>query len=176
MLRNFITVALRHLFRHKLFSLINVLCLAIGLTFALTIGLYVLNHYSVNSTLRNVKNQYIIKSNWKVKEMGLDLTTLAPLARTMREEYPDLVANYYRYNPVTNVVSSGDKYFKEDIAIGDTGFVSMYGFTVLYGNPHQPFPDNQSAVITETMALKLFGEKNALDKTLSILTTQGGKK
>src|SRR3982750_1432958 len=111
MLRNYFIVAIRHLFRHRLFALINVVCLAIGLTFAITIGIYVMKHYRVNSTLRDVENQYIIKSNWKVKEMGLDLTTLAPLAKTLREEYPSLVANYYRYNPVTNVVSSGDKYF-----------------------------------------------------------------
>jgi len=176
MLKNYFTVALRHLVRHKFFSAINILCLAIGITFSLIIGIYVLNQYSINASLRNVKNQYIIKSNWKVKEMGLDITTFGSLAKTLKEEYPTLVANYYRYNPVTNVVSAGDKNFKEDIAIGDTSFVSMYGFDVLYGNKQQPFTDNNSAVITETMALKLFGNKNAINKVLSILTTHNGDK
>jgi hypothetical protein len=77
---------------------------------------------------------------------------------------------------VTNVVSAGDKSFKEDIAIGDTTFVSMYGFQLLYGNKQQPFTDNSSAVITETMAIKLFGNTNAIGKVISVLTTAKGAK
>jgi len=176
MLKNYFTIAVRHLLRHKFFSAINILCLAIGITFSLVIGIYVLGQYNINASLKNVKNQYIVKSNWKVKEMGLDITTFGPLPKTLKEEYPSLVANYYRYNPVTNVVSAGDKYFKEDIAIGDTGFISMYGFSLLYGNRQRPFNDNNSAVITETMAMKLFGEKNVINKVISILTTQNSEK
>jgi ABC-type antimicrobial peptide transport system permease subunit len=176
MLKNYFTIAVRHLLRHKFYSAINILCLAIGITFSLIIGIYVLGQYNINASLKNVNNQYIVKSNWKVKEMGLDITTFGPLPKTLKEEYPHLVANYYRYNPVTNVVSAGDKYFKEDIAIGDTGFISMYGFPVLYGNRQHPFMDNNSAVITETMAMKLFGQKDVIDKTISILTTQNGAK
>ena len=103
--------------------------------------------------------------------MGLDITTLGPLAKTLKTEYPNLVADYYRYNPVTNVVSAGDKYFKENIAIGDTTFVSMYGLPVLYGNPKQAFQNNNSAVITESMAQKLFGEKDVVGKRISVQTT-----
>lgn len=176
MLKNYFTIAVRHLLRHKFFSAINILCLAIGITFSLIIGIYVLGQYNINASLKNVNNQYIVKSNWKVKEMGLDITTFGPLPKTLKEEYPSLVANYYRYNPVTNVVSAGDKYFKEDIAIGDTGFISMYGFPVLYGNKHYPFTDNNSAVITETMAMKLFGQRDVINKVISILTTQNGAK
>lgn len=175
MLKNYLTIALRHLLRHKFFSVINILCLSIGITFSLIIGVYVLNQYNINTTIKNVNNQYIIRSNWKVKEMGLDITTFGPLAKTLREEYPSLVAGYYRYNPVTNVVSAGNKYFKEDISIGDTAFISMYGFPVLYGNKARPFPDNNSAVITETMAKKLFGELNAVNKVISIQTPVGEK-
>ncbi len=176
MLKNYFTIAVRHLLRHKFFSAINILCLAIGITFSLVIGVYVLGQYNINASLKNVSNQYIVKSNWKVKEMGLDITTFGPLPKTLKEEYPSLVANYYRYNPVTNVVSAGDKYFKEDIAIGDTNFISMYGFPILYGNRQHPFTDNNSAVITETMAMKLFGKKDVINKVISILTTQNGEK
>src|SRR6476659_2740417 len=176
MLRNYFTIAVRHLLRHKFFSAINILCLAIGITFSLIIGIYVLGQYDINASLKNINNQYIVKSNWKVKEMGLDITTFGPLPKTLKEEYPALVANYYRYNPVTNVVSAGDKNFKEDIAIGDTGFISMYGFRLLYGNRQQPFTDNSSAVITETMAIKLFGKADAVGKVISVLTTVHGAK
>ena len=99
MLKNYFKIAIRHLTRHKLFSVINILCLAIGITFSMTIGIYILNQEAVNSRLKNVENQYIIKSKWKTKDMGLDITTLGPLAKTLKTEYPTLVADYYRFNP-----------------------------------------------------------------------------
>jgi putative ABC transport system permease protein len=176
MFKNYFIIATRHLVRHKFFSAINILCLALGITFSLIIGIYVLNQYGINTSLKNVNNQYIIKSDWTVKEMGLDITTFGPLAKTLKEEYPGLVASYYRYNPVTNVVSAGDKAFKEDIAIGDTNFISMYDFPLLYGNKHQPFTDNSSAVITKTLAIKLFGKADAVGKVISVLTTVHGAK
>src|SRR5688500_9195309 len=113
MLKNYFTLALRHIRKRKLFSLINILCLAIGITFSMLIGVYILNQKSVNSELRNISNQYAIKSKWKEKDMGLPLTTMGPLAKTLKDNYPDLVANYFRYNPVTNVVSARDRHFKE---------------------------------------------------------------
>ena len=171
MFKNYFKIAIRHLTAHKLFSLINILCLAIGITFSIITGTYILNQGAVNSNLKNLENQYIIKSKWKTKDMGLDITTLGPLAKTLKTEYPNLVADYYRYNPVTNVVSAGDKHFKENIAIGDTTFVSMYGLPVLYGNPKQVFQNNNSAVITESMAQKLFGEKDVVGKRISVQTT-----
>lgn len=171
MFKNYFKIAIRHLTKHKLFSLINVLCLSIGITFSIIIGVYILNEEGVNGELKNVANQYIIKSKWKTKDMGLDITTLGPLAKTLKAEYPALVADYYRYNPVTNVVSAGDKYFKEDIAIGDTTFISMYGLPLLYGNKSQAFDNNNSAVITETMAQKLYGKKDVVGQRISIQTT-----
>lgn len=176
MLKNYLIIAFRNLKRHRLFSFINILCLSLGITFSLLIGVYIIKEKKVNAGLRNIANQYLIKSKWKVNNMGLDITTIGPLAKAMKEEYPNLVADYYRYNPVTNVVSAGDNYFKEDIAIGDTTFISMYGFRLLHGNKKQPFRDNNSAVITEGMAIKLFGTTDAINKRISILTVVNNQK
>src|SRR5580693_3141157 len=151
MLRNYLTIAVRHLTRHKLFSVINVFCLSIGITFSMIIGVYVLNQENINKDLRNLNSQFLVKSKWKQGNFGPDITTLGPLAKTMFDEYPGLIANYYRFDPVANIVSVGDKHFREDISIGDTTLVSMYGFPLLYGNPKQAFINDQSAVVTEDM-------------------------
>ena len=174
MLKNYVTIAVRHLVGHKLFSIITVCCLAIGITFALIIGLYVRNQESVNSRIRDVGNQYRIKSRWKVKGLGLDITTISPLAKMMKEEYPTLVANYYRYNPVGTVIKAGDNYFKENVAIADTTLVAMYGLPVLYGDPGNAFPTISSAVITERIAMKWFGQKNVIGRSFGMQTTVAG--
>ncbi len=173
MIKNYILVAIRQLGRHKLFSALNIFCLAIGICFCLLIGQYVLHEGSVNGGLRNVHRQYLVASKWKIKNMGLDFTTIGALPKSLKQQFPGLVENYYRYNPVTNVVSAGDRHFQEDIAIGDTTLVSMYGYPILFGDPHHAFINNSSAVITEAFALKLFGDRNAIGKTITITNTVG---
>lgn len=174
MFKNYLKIALRHFKKHKLFFAINILCLSIGITFSMIIGVYVLTQRNVNSGLNDVRHQYYLKSNWKKKDLGLDFTTPSPLAKTLKEEYPGLIKNYYRYSPVTNVISAGDKHFKEDIAIGDTTLISMYGFPLLYGNKYKAFTNNSSAIITESFAMKLFGTKDAIGKTITVQTTVAG--
>jgi putative ABC transport system permease protein len=178
MLKNYFTIALRHLTRHRLFSIIMVCCLATGITFAMIIGGYIQNQEKVNSTIRDVANQYRIKSKWKVKGLGMDITTLAPLAKTMKEEYPDLVAGYYRYNPVGTVISVGDQpgqNFKENVAICDTTLVSMYSFPLLSGNKENAFPTISSTVITEREAMKWFGTRNVIGRSIGMQTTTAGE-
>ena len=168
MIRNYILIALRQLSRHKLFSALNIFCLAIGICFCMLIGQYVLHERAVNSGMADIGGQYLITSDWKLKSTGPEITTVGPLAKALKEKYPEWVKNYYRFNPVTNVVSAGDRHFREDIAIGDTTLVSMYGFPLLYGDPEHAFTNNRSVVITEGLARKLFGTADAMNKTITI--------
>ena len=168
MLKNYILIAFRQFSRHKMFSALNVFCLAIGISFCLLIVEYVLHENSVNAGLKNSHQQYFLTSHWKVKDTGPEITTVGPLAKALRQRYPGLVSNYYRFNPVTTSVSAGDKHFKEDVSIGDTSMVSIYGLSLLYGDPTHAFINNRSAVITEELAMKLFGDKNAINKTVTL--------
>jgi putative ABC transport system permease protein len=175
MLRNYLTIAYRHLTRHKLFSLINIFCLALGLTFSFLIGIYVLDEKSVNAGLRDIRQQYVIRSKWKQENMGSDITTLGPLAKTIRDEYPRLVAGYYRFDPVQNIVSAGDKHVRANISAGDTNLISLYGFPLLHGNPYRAFRDNQSAIVTEGFAEKMFGTTDVLNKIVTLQTPADGR-
>ncbi len=176
MFKNYILIALRQFSRHKLFSGLNVFGLAIGISFCLLIGQFIVHERAVNADLRNIQQQYFLNSDWKVKNTGPEITTIGALPKALKENYPSLVAGYYRFNPVTNVVSAGDKHFKEDVAIGDTSLVTMYGYPLLYGDPQHAFVNNSSAVISEELAMKLFGEKDAIDKTVTFTNTTGTTK
>lgn len=175
MLRNYFIVALRHLVRHKLFSLLNVSCLAIGITLTMLISAYVVTEKNVNAELRNIDDQYHIKSKWKSENMGMEITSFSPLAKTIKEEYPFLVENYYRFDPARAIVSVDDKHFRVGVAIGDTTFISMYGFHVLHGNQNAPFVNNESAVVTETFANQFFGKTDVVDQMISIQTPADGR-
>jgi ABC-type antimicrobial peptide transport system permease subunit len=156
-----------------MFSAINIFCLAIGLSFCMLIGQYILHEASVNSIYKDVHQQYFLNSDWKIKNTGPDMTTVGPLSKSLKQNYTNLVSDFYRFNPVVNVVSAGDKHFREDVSIGDTNLVSMYGLPLLYGNPEHAFTNVHSAVITEGFALKLFGEKNVINKTITFTNLSG---
>ena len=173
MLKNFILVALRQFSRHKMFSALNVFCLATGISFCLLIGQYILHENSVNRNLRNSDRQFFLTSDWKIKNTGPEITGIGALPKALKISYPGLVANYYRFNPVTNVVSAGDRHFREDVAIGDTSLVTQYGYPLLYGDPGHAFINNSSAVITEELAMKLYGDKNAINRTVTFTNTDG---
>jgi putative ABC transport system permease protein len=176
MFKNYLVIAIRHLTKHKLFTAINILCLAAGITFSILIGVFVLDEQSVNRDIKNISNQYVVKSKWKSDNMGADITTLGPLAKTMKDEYPSLVENYYRFDPVVNIVSAGEKHFRTQISVGDTTLVTMFGFPLLHGNAQQAFRNNQSAVVTENFARKFFGKTDVIEKLITVQTPADGGK
>src|SRR5258705_13477303 len=113
MLKNYFKIAWRNLWKNKVFSAINIAGLSAGIAFALLIGAYVWNELQVNEHVRNAGSQYFLLSEWKDPNMGNAITTVGPLAKRLKEEYPNLVANYYRWDGITSVVSKGDKHFRE---------------------------------------------------------------
>jgi len=175
MLKNYLKIAWRNILKYKFHSLLNILGLAFGIAFTLLIAAYVWSEMGVNNQLKNINNQYIIQSKWKDPDMGLELTTSGPLVKRVAEEYPTLVANYYRWDGVTSNVSNGDKVFREGIQIGDSTVLSMYGFTLIYGDIRSALRDPFSVVITADRAVKYFGKEDVVGQSLTIESFSGSK-
>ena len=173
MLRNYIKIAWRNIYKNGFYSFINVFGLSIGIVFTLMIGAYVWNELQVNKGLRNAKNQYFLRSKWKDPNLGADITTVGPLSKRLKEEYPNLVANYYRWDGITSVVSKGDKHFREGIQLGDSTLLSMFGFPLLYGDEGTALRNPFSAVITADIAIKYFGRTNVVGEAISIQNFSG---
>ncbi|MFM9909896.1 MAG: ABC transporter permease [Chitinophagaceae bacterium] len=156
-------------------SSINILGLAAGIAFTLLIAGYVWSEVNVNTQLRNADHQYIIQSKWKNPNMGIELTSLGPLAKALKDQYPTLVANYYRWDGVTSNVSKGDKAFREGLQICDSTMLNMYGFSLAHGDIRTAFTAPFSVIITEERAKKYFGKTEVIGQTLTIESFSGGK-
>jgi len=175
MIKNYIKIAFRTILKNPFYSIVNMLGLATGIAFTFIIAGCVWSELQVNRNLSNYKNQYIILSKWKNPDMGFELATEAPLAKTLKENYPTLVKNYYRFDGVTSNVSKGDKMFRESLQIGDSTLLSMFGFQLLYGNPAAAFSDPFSVVITEDKAIKYFNKTDVVGQTITIESFSGSK-
>ena len=176
MLKNYFIIAWRNIVKTRFYSLVNIAGLSAGIAFTLLIGAYVWSEFRVNSDLKNADRQYIIQSKWKDPNMGYPLTTLAPLAKELHEQYPGLVTNYYRFDGITSTVSSGDKYFREGLQVGDSTMLDMYGFTLKYGDASTALKDPSSVVITKAMAKKYFGREDVVGQPITIENFSGSKK
>jgi len=158
MIWNYLNIAIRHIAKRKLFSIINIFGLAVGMAFTWLITSFVVGEMLVNNTLRQADNQYILRSKWKQQSMGFEDATAAPLGKLLKDEYPTLVANYYRFDVVTTAISVGNTHFVREVAeAGDPNMLSMYGFPMLHGDAQTALKEPNSIVITEENALKYFG-------------------
>ena len=172
MFKNYLRIAWRNITKRRSYTAVNITGLAVGIAFILLIGAYVWNEIEVNHDLKNIDDQYIIQSKWG-DASAFDLTTVGALARSLKDLYPNLIENYYRWDGISSNVSKGDKVFREDIQIGDSSMLSMYGIPLLYGNAQTALNDPYSAVITEETAIKYFGRTRVTGETLSIPSFSG---
>lgn len=176
MIKNYLTIAWRNIINRPFFSVLNITGLFAGISFVLLISAYVWSEVQVNRNLRNAKQQYFLQSKWKDDNMGIAITTLAPVAKRLKEDYPALVANYYRWDGITSGVSKADKSFREGIQLGDSTVLNMYGFELLHGNKATALSEPYSAVITAATAIKYFGKTDVVGESLTIQNFSGGKR
>ena len=175
MLQNYLKIAIRNLLKRKFYSVINIMGLATGLTFTLLIASFVWGELQVNRGLRNAPQQCLVQSRWKVENMGMPITTLAPIGPALKAQYPTLVANCYRFHGVSATLSKGTNHFRESIQIGDSTLLTMYGFDLLHGDARTALTEPNAIVITADKALKFFGKTDVINQSLTVETPQSGK-
>jgi putative ABC transport system permease protein len=175
MIKNYFKIAWRNMLKSKFYAIVNILGLSTGIAFTLLVAAYVWQELQVNSDLKNGKNQYLVQSKWKDPNMGLDITTYGNLARELKAQYPNLVANYYSWDGISSNVSVGDKVFREGLQIGDSSLLNMYGFKLLYGDVKTAFVNPNSVVITQNKAIKYFGKADVLGENITIESFSGTK-
>lgn len=169
MLKNFIKIAWRNLYKNKTFSLIHILGLTMGITVCLMIFLYITNEFSVDSFHRQGKNIYRVMRGF---EPGKPRTAYlsGPYAPALLNDYPEDIKMAVRVRPQNNLVSFGEKAFNEQkVYATDAGFFKLFSFPLIKGDAATALENPNSVVLTETTAKKYFGStENAMGKVIQI--------
>jgi len=168
MVKNYLKIAWRNLIRHKIFSLINIGGLSIGITACLLISLYV--NYELSYDGYNIKKDRVVRITNTVRTPEKDNLTVAlaptPLATTLRYNYPE-VETAVRLEPISGVVKVNDQLFSEKFVYkADANVFNVFTWPFIEGNAQQALKDSRSIVITQTLAKKYFGDSRALGKTI----------
>jgi putative ABC transport system permease protein len=167
MLSNYWKIMVRNLMKHKVYSSINVFGLTIGITFAVMIGVFCWGELQVNKQLKDVDRLYIIERDLK-DTSGMGFFAPTPIGRALKEQYPTLVENYFRFYDRNIKVSKEDKHFVIQGIIGDSTLLTMFGMPVLYGDAKTALREHHSVVITEKMAKQFFNRADVVGETLTL--------
>ncbi|HNF02393.1 MAG TPA: ABC transporter permease [Ferruginibacter sp.] len=169
MLTNFFKVAWRNLLRNKGFSFINIAGLAIGMAAAILITLWIQHEMSYDQF--HVKKDRIYEA-WNKAHFSGKLqcwnTTPKILARTLEKDVPEVERAVRVYWPRNILFSLGEKRLTAAGNQVDTGFLQMFSFPMLKGNPQTALNDGYSIVLTEKLAKNLFGDEDPMGKILKL--------
>ncbi|MCB0489494.1 MAG: ABC transporter permease, partial [Cyclobacteriaceae bacterium] len=176
MLSNYFKVMHRHLMRHKLQSAINLLGLTVGIAFALFSGIYIAKELTVNSDLKDVERIYLMESRGNSIVKNAEFFVPSLLAPEAKEQYPQMVEEFYRFFDREITVSKEDKHFRIQSMVGDSTFLQIFGFEVIYGDAQTALTRPNSIVITEKVAQQFFNRPDVTGQTLTIHTERSGLK
>jgi len=169
MIFSIIKTALRHLYKRKVFSLINILGLAIGMSCCILILLWVSDELSYDRFHANYENIYRVAENQKQGDDPFPVgVTPAPLGPAMVESFPEIINSVRIQYGVSGLIKYNDKSFREtDIILTDPSFFEVFNFPLLKGDKSQVLVENSSFVISESIAKKYFGDEDPIGKVLN---------
>lgn len=172
MLRNYLKISLRTLWKSKLFSFITILGLALGMAAGWMIFRYVTYELSYDRFHHSAEDTYrVYQRIYKNGELDAQTARVAPAVASAFQENFSSIENYTRMVILgpDGVLTYRDRYSSEkEIYLADTAFFSIFSFPLLLGNPQTALLEPFNVIISESSAEKLFGQENPLGKTITI--------
>jgi putative ABC transport system permease protein len=162
MLRNYLTIAWRNLLRHKVFSLINILGLAIGMAAFILIGSYVVNELSQDRFHQNLNRIYQIGRNGGNATPG----ALADFVHNQLPEIQETVRVDYWSGASASLKYQEKAFTVKEIVFADPAILEVFTFPVIKGNAHTALQAPFSMVLTEKEAEKIFGREDPIGQVV----------
>ena len=162
MFKNYLVTAWRNLRKNKVFSIINIFGLAIGMAVCLLILQYVNFELSFDQFNKNIADIYRVGNdryqNGKLVQHGT--ITYSAIGKAMQDDFPEVV-DHARVMPYGTVVAGyGDKKVGDlDAVAVDNSFLSMFSYPFIAGDARTALKEPNSTVLTEATADKIFGDR-----------------
>lgn len=172
MFKNYLITAFRNIFRHKLYSVINIGGLAIGLAACILIFLFVRDELNFDGFLPDTEDTYMLRLT--VHTPGYDAYSLyftpAVMKPFIEQEFPE-IEEMAKANLIGMNVRQDADLFAENLMAVDTNFNRVLSYPLIEGNLDRVLADNSSIAISEAMVEKYFPGASAADAMGQTITT-----
>lgn len=170
MFKSYLTVARRNISRHKAFSIINILGLAVGMACCLLIAIYIYTELSYDRFHDKADRIYRLEAVLTLgNQPNLVASTNLPPTLAMRNDYPEVV-NSCRFLPRRKVLVQYEEkeYYEERMYYAEETVFDIFTYPMITGDPKTALVPANSIVITEGMVDKYFGGQDPMGKVLRL--------
>ncbi len=173
MFRNYLKISIRNLQRHKVYTAINVIGLAIGLAGFLLINEYVNFEKSYDSFHHDADQIHRIgnlsMSNGAIEVKDAMASYLA--GKVLQDEIPE-ITNHTVTRKLDRMIlrNAGSTYIEKGGVSADARFFDFFNYKVLQGDVDHFFDDPHAVVLTQSKAKSYFGDANPVGQTIEMLT------
>jgi putative ABC transport system permease protein len=170
MFRNYLKIALRNVKRHKVYSVINIAGLTIGMTCVVLLLLWIQDEVGTDKFHENIDDIYLVSAHIKKEKQELQMPSVPGVGPLLKELFPEVeesarfLAGYQSF-----VFTYKDRIFSERrVFPADPEALEMFTFPLIDGDPKTALEDPYSLVLSERAAKKYFGNENPLDKVITV--------
>ncbi|MEO1515468.1 MAG: ABC transporter permease [Bacteroidota bacterium] len=164
MFHNHFKIAIRQLRRNKIFSVINILGLSLGMALAILIVSFILGEFSFDHWMADSDRTYRV---YRIGNQGETAWTPGRLAEKMQNDYPEVdITTGYAPRGEQLLTYAGNNFYVEKTAAVDSSFFSVLPLHFLHGNPATAMSQPNSMVISDKLAKRIFQSTNPIGEVL----------
>lgn len=170
MVKNNLKVAYRSMMRHKFYSFLNLSGLAVSIAACILIAVYVKHETSYDNYHQDSDRVYRIASHLKFGNNEFRFpASPAPMAETLKNDYPEVIESARLRGDFQALVERDNQFFnQEHITYADQNIFNILTFDLLHGDREHLLDEPNTAVLTETVARKIFGDTNPVGEVIRL--------
>lgn len=171
MIRNYLKIAWRNLLKSKVFSMINVLGLTIGVTVCMMIFLFIITEFSTDNFHTNGPHIYRVMRGFDRDGKPGSVAYLSGMyAPALRNDFDGQILRSVRVSAGEDLITIGDRSFQEKRVLNaDSDFFELFSFPLVLGDPATALKNPAQVVLTESTARKYFGTmENAMGQVITV--------
>ena len=170
MFRNYLKIAFRNVKRHKVYSLINIAGLTIGMTCVVLLLLWIQDELSYDKFHEKIDDIYLVSAHIKEERDELQVPSVPGVGPLLKELFPEVeesarfLAGYRTF-----ILSYKDRTFSEPrVFPADPEVLEVFTFPLIEGDPKIALKDPYSLVLSERVAKKYFGNESPIGKVITV--------
>ena len=169
MFKNHITVAIRTLLRHKVYSFVNISGLAVGIACCMLIMLFVQDELSYDRFHKNADRIYRVL--WDARYGDNEWTipyVEVPISETLKEQFPEVVHSTRLRRESQTIRRESNYVIEKNFYYAENSFFDVFTVPFIAGDPATALNAPNAVILTEQSVQRYFSNRDPMGQTLEL--------